>query len=163
MVEFLDGAKKTIDLQHPKLVDATILERLLAANERGVSIRFLCGGKSGISEYDLPDTLSSFRLLQHYGVTIRKMPKPLRMHSKFILVDGREALLGSMNLCRDSFEYRREVGIRLRKGAAFDRFRTTFEKDWIEAKSWDIPDALTALEVRVEEEEPVHDPDYTDD
>lgn len=163
MIEFLDAAKKSLDIQHPKLVDATILERLIAAKERGVSIRFLCGGKSGISEYDLPDTLSSFRLLQHFGISIRKVPKPLRMHSKLIVADGKEALMGSMNLCRDSFEYRREVGIRLNKGLALDRFRATFEGDWAGAKTWEIPDALTALEVKLEEEEPAHDPEYSDD
>ena len=163
MVEFLDAAKKTLDIQHPKLVDTTILERLLAAKERGVTIRFLCGGKNGISEYDLPDTLSSFRLMQHFNISLRKMPKPLRMHSKFILADGKEALLGSMNLCRDSFEYRRELGIHLRKGHALERFRASFEKDWSNSKSWEIPDALTALEVKFEDEEPVDDQEYSVD
>jgi phosphatidylserine/phosphatidylglycerophosphate/cardiolipin synthase-like enzyme len=163
IVEFLDNAKKTLDIQHPKLVDTTILERLLAAHERGVAIRFLCGGKSGISEYDLPDTLASFRLLQHFGIPIRKMTKPVRMHSKFIVADGKAALLGSMNLCRDSFEYRREIGIRLKRGAALNRFREVFEHDWAAAHPWEIPDALTALEIRIEEEEPEHDPGYTDD
>ncbi len=163
MVQFIDASRKTLDIQHPKLVDTTILERILAAKERGVAIRFLCGGKSGISEYDLPDTLSSFRLMQHFGISIRKMLKPLRMHSKIILSDGTEALLGSMNLCRDSFEYRRELGIRLKSGPALERFHAIFEKDWINAKHWNIPDALTALEVKVEEEEPVHDPEYSID
>jgi phosphatidylserine/phosphatidylglycerophosphate/cardiolipin synthase-like enzyme len=163
MIEFLDSAKKTLDVQHPKLVDTTILERLLAARERGVSIRFLCGGKSGISEYDLPDTLASLRLLQYAGIPIRKMTKPIRMHAKFILADGRQALMGSMNLCRDSFEYRREIGITLKKGAALERFRAVFEHDWAAARPWDIPDALTALEIRIEEEEPERDPGYTDD
>lgn len=163
MIEFLDKATVNLDIQHPKLVDTTVLERILAAKERGVKVRLLCGGKSGISEYDLPDTLASLRLLQHYGITVKRMGKPLRMHSKCIFLDKKEALLSSMNLCRDSFEYRREIGIHLDDSTAFHRFFKTFETDWKNARNWNIPDALTALEVKIEEEEPPYDPEYTED
>lgn len=163
LIEFLDKAKVSLDIQHPKLVDTTVLERILAAKERGVKVRLLCGGKSGISEYDLPDTLASFRMLQHYGVSVKRMGKPLRMHSKCIFLDKKEAILSSMNLCRDSFEYRREIGIHLDNNRAFHRFAVMFETDWKNAKHWNIPDALTALEVRIEEEEHPYDPEYSID
>jgi phosphatidylserine/phosphatidylglycerophosphate/cardiolipin synthase-like enzyme len=91
------------------------------------------------------------------------MTRPVRMHSKFIVADGKAALLGSMNLCRDSFEYRREVGIQLDKGSALRRFCGVFERDWNGARPWEIPDALTALETKVEDEGPPHDPEYTPD
>ena len=58
MARFIDAAEKTLDVQHPKFVDATILDRLAEAQHRGVKVRVLCGGKHGISDYDMLDTFS---------------------------------------------------------------------------------------------------------
>ena len=162
LIGFLDKARISLDIQHPKLVDTTVLERLLKALERGVTIRLLCGGKSGISEYELPDTLASFRILQHHGATIKRINKPLRMHSKCIFLDQKEAILSSMNISRDSFEYRREIGIHLDNNPSFQRFRDCFETDWNHARDWDIPDTL-GVEIRIEEEDSPYDPEYTSD
>ena len=49
------------NVQHPKYVDAVILERLAAAADRGVKVHVLCGGKHGISEWDILDTFASLR------------------------------------------------------------------------------------------------------
>jgi Chromate transporter len=40
---------RSSDIQHPKFVDATIVERMVAAQERGVRVRVLCGGRHGLS------------------------------------------------------------------------------------------------------------------
>jgi phosphatidylserine/phosphatidylglycerophosphate/cardiolipin synthase-like enzyme len=50
MSEFIDRTEKTLDVQHPKFVDTTILERLVAAAHRGVHVRVLSGGRHGIME-----------------------------------------------------------------------------------------------------------------
>ncbi|MBE7210217.1 MAG: cardiolipin synthase, partial [Gluconacetobacter diazotrophicus] len=42
------GARKTIHLQHAKLVDTTVLLELLTAVRRGVKVRFLCAGGHGL-------------------------------------------------------------------------------------------------------------------
>jgi len=44
MARVIDVARKTLWIQHPKFVDAVILERIVAARERGVKVRVLCGG-----------------------------------------------------------------------------------------------------------------------
>jgi len=162
-LEFLDSATQTIDIQHPKLVDTTIIERLLEAYGRGVKIRFLCGGKKGLSDYTLRDTLASFRLLKKFGIPVFRINNGLRLHTKFILVDGKLGLISSMNLCRNSFEHRREIGMFFKKCHALDRFRETFEKDWGTGIPWDIPDAITAIEIKREDEDRIDDPEYTDE
>src|SRR5438034_7171489 len=50
---FIDDARHTLDVQHPKFVDATVIDRLAAARSRGVKVRVLCGGKHGLSPWDL--------------------------------------------------------------------------------------------------------------
>ena len=61
-----------LDVQHPKYVDAVILERLAAATDRGVKVHVLCGGKRGISEWDILDTFASLRTLKRFGVKVHK-------------------------------------------------------------------------------------------
>ncbi|MFN9932765.1 MAG: phospholipase D-like domain-containing protein, partial [Cyanobacteriota bacterium] len=56
MARVIDTASRTLWIQHPKYVDAVILERIICARERGVKVRVLCGGKHGISDWDIYDT-----------------------------------------------------------------------------------------------------------
>ena len=58
MAQFIDQARHSLDIQHPKFVDATIVERVVAAQERGVHVRVLCGGRHGLSDYDVLDTFA---------------------------------------------------------------------------------------------------------
>ena len=97
MAQFIDTATERLDVQHPKYVDAVILERLAAAADRGVKMRVLCGGRHGISEWDILDTFASLRTLRRFGV---KVHKNLRVHAKLIVDDNAHALVGSMNIAK---------------------------------------------------------------
>src|SRR5207244_12650354 len=110
MAQFIDTATERLDVQHPKYVDAVILERIAAAADRGVKVHVLCGGKHGISEWDILDTFASLRNLRRFGVKVHKQ-KNLRVHAKLIVVDDQRALGGSMNIDRSAFDLRRELGI----------------------------------------------------
>jgi phosphatidylserine/phosphatidylglycerophosphate/cardiolipin synthase-like enzyme len=72
MAWFIDSAKHELLIQHPKFVDATIVERIAAARHRGVKVDLLCGGKHGISDWDVLDTFASLRLLERAGVKVRR-------------------------------------------------------------------------------------------
>jgi phosphatidylserine/phosphatidylglycerophosphate/cardiolipin synthase-like enzyme len=129
MAQFIDQAEHRLDVQHPKFVDAVILERLAAASDRGVKVRVLCGGKHGISEWDILDTFASLRTLRRFGAKVHKQ-KNLRVHAKLIIVDEAKALVGSMNIDRSAFDLRRELGIMTDDPALVDRLKQTFEYDW---------------------------------
>ena len=75
-----------LDIQHPKYVDAVILDRLAAAADRGVKVHVLCGGRHGISDWDILDTFASLRTLRRFGVKVHKQ-KNLRVHAKLLIVD----------------------------------------------------------------------------
>src|SRR4029079_7542399 len=94
MAQFIDTATERLDVQHPKYVDAVILERLASAADRGVKVHVLCGGKHVISECDILDTFASLRTLRRFGVKVHKQ-KSLRVHAKLIIVDNQRALVGS--------------------------------------------------------------------
>jgi phosphatidylserine/phosphatidylglycerophosphate/cardiolipin synthase-like enzyme len=157
MARIIDLANKSLWIQHPKFVDAVILERIISARERGVKVRLLCGGKRGISDWDIYDTFSSFRVLKRFGVKIRRQ-KNLKLHCKLILVDGVYAQTGSMNIDRSAFDVRRELGIESDAPEVIDRLKRVFESDWELAKKYHAPDPLDPS--LHEQGEPLPDPHF---
>jgi cardiolipin synthase len=141
MARLIDTAKQTLWIQHPKFVDAVILERIVCARERGVKVRVLCGGKHGISDWDIYDTFSSLRVMRRFGVKVRRQ-KQLKLHAKLILVDGTYAQTGSMNIDRSAFDLRRELGIESDAPEVVARLKATFAADWALAHPYDPPDPL---------------------
>ncbi|MFZ9229698.1 MAG: phospholipase D-like domain-containing protein [Prochlorococcaceae cyanobacterium] len=141
MARIIDMATKSLWIQHPKFVDAVILERIIAARDRGVKVRLLCGGKHGLSDWDVYDTFASLRLMARAGVKIKRQ-KQLKLHCKLILVDGAFAQTGSMNIDRSAFDLRRELGIESDAPDVVGRLAATFEADWKLAKKYSAPDPL---------------------
>jgi phosphatidylserine/phosphatidylglycerophosphate/cardiolipin synthase-like enzyme len=141
MAQFIDTATERLDVQHPKYVDTVILERLAAAADRGVKVHVLCGGKHGISEWDILDTFASLRTLTRFGVKVHKQ-KNLRVHAKLIVVDNRHALVGSMNIDRSAFDLRRELGIVTDDRAIVGRLKAVFDSDWELSHQYEAPDPL---------------------
>ncbi len=141
MAQFIDTAKFRLDIQHPKYVDAVILERIAAAVDRGVKVHVLCGGRHGISEWDILDTFASLRTLRRFGVKVHKQ-KNLRVHAKLLLVDDEHALVGSMNIDRSAFDLRRELGILISDAPTVARLKQVFTADWELSHQYEPPDPL---------------------
>jgi phosphatidylserine/phosphatidylglycerophosphate/cardiolipin synthase-like enzyme len=59
-----------------------------------------------------------------------------------ILIDGKAAMTGSMNIDRSAFDVRRELGIEVDSPEVVQRLIATFECDWREAKKYSAPDPL---------------------
>ena len=141
MARFIDTATHRIDVQHPKFVDAVILDHLAAAIGRGVKVHVLCGGRHGISEWDVLDTFASLRTLRRFGAKVHKQ-KNLRVHAKLLIVDDERALLGSMNIDRSAFDLRRELGITITDPAVVARLKSVFSADWELSHQYSPPDPL---------------------
>jgi cardiolipin synthase len=158
MARFIDEAHRSLRVQHPKFVDATVLDRLLDAQARGVHVRILCGGKHGISDTDIPDTFSSLRILHRAGIKVHRQ-KHLKLHAKLILADEKRALVGSMNIDRSAFDLRRELGIIVDDGPIVDRLGQVFEHDWSQSHKYEAPDPLVAVPATEDDDLP-HDPHF---
>jgi phosphatidylserine/phosphatidylglycerophosphate/cardiolipin synthase-like enzyme len=157
MAGFIDRAERDLVIQHPKFVDATIIERIAAARRRGVRVRLLCGGKHGISDWDVLDTFASLRMLDRFGVKVRRQ-KHLKLHAKLLIVDGESALIGSMNIDRSAFDVRRELGVLTGDDHVMKGLGKAFEHDWKQAKPYEAPDPLDPE--RHHEGELPHDPHF---
>lgn len=160
MARVIDAANERIWVQHPKYVDSVILERLIAARNRGVKVRILCGGKHGISDWDIYDTFSSLRIMQGAGVKVRRQ-KHLKLHAKMIIVDVKCALIGSMNIDRSAFDIRRELGIETDAPEVIARCVEFFNFDWQQASKYSAPDPLDPASH--EEGELAPDPNFIHD
>jgi len=156
MAQFIDTATRRLDVQHPKYVDAVILDHIAAAADRGVKVHVLCGGRHGISEWDVLDTFASLRTLRRFGVKVHKQ-KNLRVHAKLLIVDDERALVGSMNIDRSAFDLRRELGITTADPAVVSRLRAVFDADWELSHHYEPPDPLKP-ETHHEDDFP-HDPE----
>lgn len=68
MAQFIDSAQHRLDIQHPKYVDVAILDRIAEAAERGVRVHVLCGGRHGISDWDVMEAVfdSDWEQSHHY-------------------------------------------------------------------------------------------------
>ena len=104
-------------------------------------VKVLCGGRHGISDWDVLDTFSSLRTLSRFGCKVHKQ-KNLRVHAKLIIIDKREALVGSMNIDRSAFDLRRELGLTTTDGAVVGRLLDVFQADWDSSHHYDPPDPL---------------------
>jgi cardiolipin synthase A/B len=156
MAQFIDTAQHRLDVQHPKYVDAVILDHIAAAADRGVKVHVLCGGKHGISEWDILDTFASLRTLRRFGVKVHKQ-KNLRVHAKLLIADNEHALLGSMNIDRSAFDLRRELGITISDRDVVARLKEVFDSDWELSHHYDPPDPLNPAQ-HLEDDFP-HDED----
>lgn len=157
MAHFIDMAQTTLDIQNPKWVDAVILDRVLAAQNRGVHVRILCGGKHGIHYYHLQDCFSSWRILHRNGVKVRRQ-KYITLHAKMMVVDGKIALVGSCNVDRSAFDLRRELGIIVKEKAIVHRLAELYQRDWSLSETYLAPDPLCSQEHDAGELPP--DPDF---
>jgi cardiolipin synthase A/B len=156
MARFIDTAKHRLAIQHPKYVDAVILDHIAAAAGRGVNVHVLCGGRHGISDVDVLDTFASLRTLRRFGVKVRKQ-KNLRVHAKLLIVDDVHALVGSMNIDRSAFDLRRELGIAILQQDVVAQLKSVFDEDWSLSHHYDPPDPLDPAS-HVETDFP-HDPE----
>jgi phosphatidylserine/phosphatidylglycerophosphate/cardiolipin synthase-like enzyme len=144
MAKFIDDAQHSLTVQHPKFSDGAILDRLLLAHERGVTVRVLCGGRHGISLTDMSDTFSALRILIRAGVKVHKQ-RHVRLHAKLIIADRARALIGSMNIDRSAFDLRRELGIVLDNEDAVAVLRHQSHQDWDESRPYEPSDPIAVL------------------
>lgn len=133
LLDLLDSAEQEILIENPKLVDSVTLDHLLKALHRGVEIRFLSSGLKGLSEWDVAENSASLCTLMNHGAQVREIKKP-KMHAKLVLVDGRKALVGSLNLDKSCFELRRELAVMVSHPLPLASLAQTFEEDWARSK-----------------------------
>ncbi|MGZ8289743.1 MAG: phospholipase D-like domain-containing protein [Telluria sp.] len=108
-----------------------VMERLAAAGERGVKIRFLLDQKGvGLSE---PDTLARLRAIPNLELRILDYSKLTGngiIHAKYLAVDQKAAFIGSQNFDWRAFTHIHETGLLITDPAVVAQVQAIFEQDW---------------------------------
>ncbi len=111
LVDFLSGAREQLLIYDNQLADMQMIRLLQSRAKAGVEIKIIGRvGKRGV------------------GLAARKL-QGMRLHTRTIIRDGRQAFIGSQSLRKQELDARREVGIIFRDSKAVSRLLTTFEVD----------------------------------
>jgi cardiolipin synthase A/B len=109
---FLKGAKKELLIYDPEISDPAILRILDARAQAGVEIKVI----GRVSRND-----SNF--------AVRKL-SIMRLHTRTIIKDGKQAFIGSQSLREIELGSRREVGVIFRDKKIVNALSKTFQDDW---------------------------------
>ena len=128
LAAFLKGAKKELLIYDLKVSDRAMLRVIEERREAGVEVRVM-------------GRVSSGRL------PARDVAR-LRLHTRVIIRDRKQAFLGSQSLRQLELDARREIGVIFRDAAVIASLARVFEEDWAASKSSES-DAAKKLDLPV--------------
>jgi cardiolipin synthase A/B len=138
----IQKAHHSIDATTELLDDPFLESDLIAAARRGVQVRLLVP----LSQRDTPNVNEpsiSWLLSQGIDVHVTNGPAPSPtnpyMHAKTMVVDGRLAYLGSVDLQASSTSDDRELGVLFHFPRIVAQLRAQFRHDWANSQSPPIP------------------------
>jgi phosphatidylserine/phosphatidylglycerophosphate/cardiolipin synthase-like enzyme len=125
ILSLIDSAGDSLYVEVYLLSSGSVVDSLIAAKERGVDVRVI------LEERVTGDANpNSFSRLSANGVDVCWASRDYKLtHSKYIIVDGRKALVGSHNLSNAAFRDNREVSL-LVEGNIASYLTESFLSDW---------------------------------
>ncbi len=134
--EMFAGARKSIDIEQfyitPKdgePLDAALAE-LAKAGERGVKIRFLLEKKFEKNSLEGIERLKKIPNLELRMLEWGRMAGEGIIHAKFMVVDGKEAYVGSQNFDWRSLKHIHEMGLKVTEPQVAKDIAAVFDADW---------------------------------
>jgi phosphatidylserine/phosphatidylglycerophosphate/cardiolipin synthase-like enzyme len=143
----IDESRHSLWLQNERYQDPTIIEHLVRAYARGVTIRVMARPPHKLKKAKLIEGVSGLRTLQDLGVKIHKL-RHIKLHAKLILADDKRAIIGSINLAPGSFDSRRELAIEVDDEHIIHRVKKTLEHDWENSHLLDLSDEALLEELK---------------
>ena len=137
-VDMVTHATHTIDIEQFYFSYRTgermqaIIDCVGAAAARGVKVRIMLDTNMGKTYPHPADSLGRLPHIEVRFVDYRALAGGVQ-HSKFMVVDGREAWLGSQNLDWRSFTHIHELGVRMREPRLAGALTAIFQADWAAA------------------------------
>ena len=108
---FLKRAKKQLLVYDPQISDKEMIRVLQERRKAGVDVRII-GKLSGRA-----------------GLSVQKLTT-MRLHTRTVIRDGRQAFVGSQSLRPAELDSRRELGLIVRDSKIVRKLLATFESDW---------------------------------
>lgn len=140
VIEELAAAQCTVDLTIYMLTDDTIFDALTDAASRGVRVRVILDEHPYGMFGDQQEAMD--RLLEG-GVEVQWGPDTHQFtHAKYMVIDGRVALIMNQNLTRSAFNGNREFGLVTTEPDAVAQAEEIFKADWTRSSSEGIAGPL---------------------
>ncbi|WP_416426976.1 phospholipase D-like domain-containing protein [Pseudomonas sp. App30] len=136
-MQLFDNARHSIDIEqfyavdHPGSVMEQVIKHLQAAGERGVKIRFLLEDKG--QKLSDPATLARLRAIPNLSFAVLPYAQLTGngiIHAKFMVVDGKQAFVGSQNFDWRSMEHIHETGMLISEAQMAAQVQAIFNQDW---------------------------------
>jgi phosphatidylserine/phosphatidylglycerophosphate/cardiolipin synthase-like enzyme len=129
LLDHIKSAQKSLIVHSMQFADNDVRDAVIARKKAGVEVRALLADPSWVDA----NTVGAGEL-KAAGVPVRWLKSPA-VHTKDIVVDGKAAYLGSINLSYTSLAKNREVGL-IFLDAQVQRLVSAFEKDWSAATAF---------------------------
>ncbi|MGD8752595.1 MAG: phospholipase D-like domain-containing protein [Anaerolineales bacterium] len=130
LLERIDAATTSLDLSIYGFSRATVRDAIIAAHERGVSIRVVADDDA----YEDPEYNPHFVALEEAGLSIVNDARSSTMHNKFIIIDGQVVWTGSTNLTDTGFSFHHNNSVVFTSTLIADIFTTEFNEMFVERK-----------------------------
>jgi cardiolipin synthase len=124
MLSLIENATSSIEIYNEEMADPTITTALEDVASRGVNVEVCMTYSSSWK--------NSFEDLANAGVHVRTFAASasLYIHAKVILVDSREAFVGSENFSPTSLDSNRELGLVVSDSNIINSLGKIFQNDW---------------------------------
>jgi len=126
-------------VQNERFQDMVIIERLVRAALRGVSVEIMARAPHTLKRDKLVEGVGGLRIMHDVGIKIHRL-RHLRLHGKMLLADGERAIVGSINLAPGSFDSRRELAIEVDDPNIVKRLGRVVHHDWKHSRPLDLTD-----------------------
>ena len=125
LLEFLNGAEKSIDVEMYVLTDAEVIDAIERAEDRGVQVRLILDPNQSSSQ-------AHVERLKRHGVEVKWFPvnKPAQMHRKLATVDGTKLSAGSVNWTHNGLAKNEELMLIVEDPEIARKLDEIFAEDW---------------------------------
>jgi len=130
LIDLIQSAKKSLSIETEELNNKMIENLLIRKAQEGVNIRVIMPPQR---------KTSAQRHIAKNGVHLRILNRKrhqLYMHAKMIIVDGKQAYVGSENLSSYSLQMNRELGTLINDHNNIKILIKTFNTDWAHAQNF---------------------------
>jgi len=128
VISFIRSAERTVDIEMYVFTSDDIIRELGDAKKRGVQVRVIMEPRVEDSrKQKVFDTLSALGCEMRWASFEYKLT-----HSKFVIIDGKRALVGSINFSKSALTQNREAAVSV-EGEKVGEIVAVFEEDWEKA------------------------------
>ncbi len=149
ILELLDDAEETIEIKQVQISEEEFpfLQAALDAADRGVEVRILLDSSWYVEEEntELKRWLEDQAAAEDLPLEVRLADPDdefEKIHAKGIVVDDRQALVGSINWNNNSVRSNREAALLIEGEKAATYFREVFDEDWEAEDERELPFGL---------------------